>query len=154
MKVQAVVLALGIALALVCTRGAIQGQTGQPAAAAPSVSAAVDRTLLDKYCVSCHGGRNPTAGLAISALNANRIGESAESWEKVVAKLRSRSMPPAGLPRPDAASYDKLASSLEAALDAAAAARPNPGRSVLHRLNRAEFTNAIRDLLEIGRAHV
>jgi hypothetical protein len=58
-------------------------------------------------------------------------------------------MPPAGLPRPDAASYDKLAASLETALDAAAAARPNPGRSVLHRLNRAEYTNAIRDLLAL-----
>jgi hypothetical protein len=151
MKFRAAFLALTIALALICTLDAIQGQHGQPGATASAASAApaVDRALLDKYCVGCHSGRNPTAGLAISSLDVRQIGEAAESWEKIVAKLRSRSMPPAGVPRPDAASYDTLASSLEAALDAAAAAKPNPGRSVLHRLNRAEYTNAIRDLLAL-----
>jgi hypothetical protein len=87
--------------------------------------------------------------LALDTLDPSRIGDAAETWEKVVAKLRSRTMPPAGLPRPDGFAYDQLAGSLEAALDLAAAAAPNPGRSVLHRLNRAEYTNAIRDLLAL-----
>ena len=148
MRVRTALPALGVALLLLCTLEAVQRQEpGPPSASAQP--AAPDRAMLDKYCVSCHGSRNPTAGLSLAALDTNRVGESAEAWEKVVAKLRSRAMPPAGLPRPDAGSYDRLAASLEAVLDAAAAARPNPGRSVLHRLNRAEYTNAIRDLLAL-----
>ncbi len=74
---------------------------------------------------------------------------SPDAWEKVIQKLRSRTMPPAQAPRPDEATYDSLATWLEGALDRAAAAHPNPARPLLHRMNRAEYRNAIRDLLAL-----
>ena len=76
-------------------------------------------------------------------------GAHPEIWEKVVRKLRTGAMPPAGMPRPDEATYETLASRLEAALDKAAAGRPQPGAPWLHRLNRTEYANAIRDLLAL-----
>lgn len=112
-----------------------------------NTSASASRALLDRYCTTCHNARLKTAGLVLDAINVEDIGAAAETWEKVVLKLRTRAMPPDGLPRPDNASYDTLASWLEGELDGAAAAHPNPGRPALHRLNRAEYANAIRDLL-------
>jgi mono/diheme cytochrome c family protein len=105
------------------------------------------RAVLDKYCVGCHNQGLKTAGLALDTLDLDRVGPDAPMWEKVVTKLRSRSMPPVGRPRPDEATYNAFASSLEAALDQAGAANPNPGRPQIHRLNRIEYTYAIRDLL-------
>ncbi len=113
------------------------------------------RAVLDRYCVSCHNGRLRTAGLALDALGVEQVGGHAEAWEKVVRKLRARAMPPAGRPRPDQATYEAVASVLETALDRAAADHPNPGRTATHRLNRSEYANAIRDLLDLevdGRA--
>ena len=118
----------------------------QTQALAPSTVAS-PRAVLDRYCVVCHNERLQTAGLMLDALNVEQVAEDAEVWEKVVGKLRSRSMPPARRPRPDQATYDAVASSLETSLDRAAAANPNPGRPALHRLNRTEYTNVIRDLL-------
>ena len=78
------------------------------------------------------------------------VAANAENWEKVVAKLRTNAMPPAGVPRPDQATYDSVASFLETELDRAAAAKPNPGKlPLLHRLSRTEYQNAIRDLLAL-----
>lgn len=105
--------------------------------------------LIGRYCTTCHNERLRTAALVLDPASLARVAELPDVWEKVVRKLRTRAMPPAGLPRPDEAAYDALASWLEAQLDAAAAARPNPGRPTLHRLNRAEYTNAIRDLLAL-----
>src|SRR5438093_9896723 len=105
-----------------------------------------ERALFDKYCVTCHNERRKTAGLMLDMLDSDRVGDRADAWEKVVQKLRTHEMPPPGLPRPDRASYRAVAESLENALDGAAAARPDPGRVPIHRLNRAEFTNAVRDL--------
>jgi Protein of unknown function (DUF1592)/Protein of unknown function (DUF1588)/Protein of unknown function (DUF1585)/Protein of unknown function (DUF1587)/Protein of unknown function (DUF1595)/Planctomycete cytochrome C len=118
---------------------------------ATAVSAAASqRATLDKYCISCHNERRKTAGLMLDTMDVANVGEAAQVWERVVRKLRSREMPPPGLPRPDHAAYVSLASSLETALDREALARPNPGRPLpLHRLNRAEYTNAIRDLLAL-----
>ena len=79
-------------------------------------------------------------------MDIEQVSEGAPVWEKVLRKLRGRAMPPAGMPRPDEATYNSLANYLETALDGAT---PNPGRPVLHRLNRAEYTNAIRDLLAL-----
>ncbi len=107
------------------------------------------RAVFDKYCVTCHNQRVKTAGLALDALDPAQVGEHAEAWEKVVRKLRTGAMPPAGRPRPDKALADSVASSLEAGLDRAAAEHPNPGRPTLHRLNRVEYRNAIRDLLAL-----
>jgi len=112
--------------------------------------AASPRAVLDKYCVTCHNERLRTAGLALDTLDVSNPGAHAETWEKVVAKLEQGSMPPPGRPRPEAATYRAVASALEGALDRASAANPNPGRiGAVHRLNRAEYNNAIRDLLAL-----
>ena len=123
-----------------------------PQAAGSAASAAPQhRALLNQYCVTCHNQRLETAGLVLEAntVDVSNLGAAPEVWEKVVQKLRTRAMPPAGLPRPDAAGYDSLAAYLEGELDRAAARDPHPGRSVLRRLNRLEYTNAVRDLLAV-----
>jgi mono/diheme cytochrome c family protein len=115
----------------------------QPAPAA----AASSHALITKYCISCHNERARTGGLALDRLDASNPGAHAETWEKVVEKLRAGSMPPPGRPRPDAATYAAAAAELERSLDRAWAARPDPGRiGAVHRLNRTEYANAIRDL--------
>jgi hypothetical protein len=121
----------------------------------PSPAPVLARAVLDKYCVACHNQRLKTAGLQLDTLALDRIGADAETWEKVARKLRTHEMPPPGRPRPDLETYGTLVNWLEGALDAAAAAKLNPGRVVPHRLNRTEYTNAIRDLLGLevdGRA--
>jgi Protein of unknown function (DUF1592)/Protein of unknown function (DUF1588)/Protein of unknown function (DUF1585)/Protein of unknown function (DUF1587)/Protein of unknown function (DUF1595)/Planctomycete cytochrome C len=106
--------------------------------------------LVNKYCVSCHNQKLKTAGLTLDTADSARVSNSAETWEKVIVKLRSRSMPPPGLPRPDNAAYDATATWLESELDRAAAAHVNPGRTAsLHRLNRTEYANAVRDLIAV-----
>ena len=121
--------------------------------AAPADPVAEHRQLLDRYCVGCHNDRTLTASLTLQSLDVARAGEDAhetEIWEKVIRKLATRSMPPAGRPRPDDATYTALADWLAGRIDAAAAERPNPGRRhAVHRLNRAEYANAIRDLLAL-----
>ena len=107
------------------------------------------RALLNRYCVTCHNERLRTAELTLDRMNVDDVTRDAATWEKVVRKLRTEAMPPTGLPRPDKAGYDSFATYLETALDRAAAARPNPGRPALQRLNRTEYTNAIRDLLAL-----
>ena len=117
--------------------------------AAPLAGWSAERTraTLRRYCVACHNDRLRTAGLALDALDAERVAEHPAAWEKVAAKLRAGAMPPAGRPRPAPAVYAAMAASLETALDRAAAADPNPGRKAAHRLNRREYVNAVRDLL-------
>jgi mono/diheme cytochrome c family protein len=111
---------------------------------------ATPRALLDQYCISCHNQRLKTGGLALDTLDAARPGDSAETWEKVIGKLRARSMPPPGLPRPDVGVYRAVAAHLEQDIDRAWAARPRPGRiGAVHRLNRTEYSNAIRDLFAL-----
>jgi mono/diheme cytochrome c family protein len=106
--------------------------------------------LVATYCVTCHNDRAKVGGFSLAGADAAQVGLAADAWEKVIVKLRSRSMPPPGARRPDNATYDAVAAWLERALDGAAAARPNPGRPAdLHRLNRGEYANAIRDLLGI-----
>ena len=119
--------------------------------AAPATAAATPAaSLAGTYCVTCHNDRTKAGGFSLTAADAVHPGASAEAWEKVVVKLRSRSMPPPGLRRPDNATYDTVAAWLEQELDRAAVASPNPGRPAdLHRLNRGEYANAIRDLLGI-----
>ena len=89
------------------------------------------RPVLDRYCVTCHNARLKTAGLQLDAIDPDRIsGANIETWEKVARKLRTREMPPAGLPRPDAARYERATAALEAALDRSRGASPNPGRVI------------------------
>ena len=123
--------------------------------AAPTLRAAVEpeaesvRAILDRYCVTCHNQRLRTAGLALDTMDPASVGDHPAAWEQVVRKLRTGAMPPAGRPRPEPAAYAAVASSLETALDRVAAADPNPGRTTVHRLNRREYANAVRDLLAL-----
>ncbi len=106
------------------------------------------KAFLDTYCVTCHNQRLKTGGLALDIFDVAKVGEHAAEWEKVVVKLRAGLMPPSGVRRPAQTVIDEFTSSLETALDRAAMADPNPGRTEpLHRLNRAEYQNAVRDLL-------
>ena len=118
----------------------------QPAAASP---AAAQQAVLSKYCYVCHSDKLKSGGLALTALDISAPAKNIESWEKVIRKLGTGAMPPAGMPRPDKAAADGLRRYLETELDRAALAHPNPGRPGLQRLNRAEYTNAIRDLLAL-----
>ena len=131
-----------------------QPSTPVPLPSAQSVPApsAQYGAVLDRYCVTCHNERLKTAGLILSNTNVDVSNPTAhaEIFEKVITKLRGRAMPPVGAPRPDDATYEAFAGYLETAIDRAAAAAPNPGRTAaVHRLNRAEYTNAIRDLLAV-----
>ncbi|HTB17013.1 MAG TPA: DUF1592 domain-containing protein, partial [Bryobacteraceae bacterium] len=114
-----------------------------------ALSAQDQQALLNQYCVTCHNAKLQTGGLAIDKLDLRHAGANAETWEKVSRKLRAGLMPPAGAPRPDRHALDGLAGAVEDALDQAAAANPNPGRTPLHRMNRGEYANAIRDLLGV-----
>ena len=107
------------------------------------------RAVFDKYCVGCHNQRAKIGGLALDTLDLTETGRNAEVLEKVVRKLRTGAMPPAGRPRPDQAVSNTVSAWLEENLDRAALAHPNPGRPTLHRLNRVEYRNAVRDLLAL-----
>jgi mono/diheme cytochrome c family protein len=118
-----------------------------PLFGAPEQDPAAQQAIINTYCVSCHNAKARTGGLSLQSADLANVPLAAETWEKVIRKLRTGSMPPQGVPRPDAASLDGLASFLEISLDRAAAAKPNPGHANMHRLNRAEYANAIHDLL-------
>ena len=125
-------------------------------AQAPAIAAAAvaaddpHRALVGRYCLSCHSDRRRTADLSLESVNAQPLAAHAETWEKVARKLRARQMPPVGGRRPDEAAYRTALGSLETALDRAAAAHPNPGRTdTFRRLNRTEYQNAVRDLLAL-----
>ena len=153
----ATVLMTGLALC------AVPAAAQAPSAAAPSVPPVVQapsesptasdastwRAVLDRYCVTCHNERLLTGNLALDGIDVEHVGADAEVWEKVLQKLRTQAMPPPRRLRPDAATYGAFATWLETALDRSAAERPNPGRPTIHRLNRLEYTNAIRDLLHL-----
>jgi Protein of unknown function (DUF1592)/Protein of unknown function (DUF1588)/Protein of unknown function (DUF1587)/Protein of unknown function (DUF1595)/Protein of unknown function (DUF1585) len=124
-----------------------------PARTAPE-SAPIDlRATLTQYCAGCHNARVKSAatasGVVLDAVDVSRIADDVAMWEKVIRKLRAGAMPPAGVPHPDPALSAALISHLESTLDRAAAQHPNPGRPSPHRLNRAEYANAIRDLLAL-----
>jgi cytochrome c5 len=145
--VRFLVLVFGVgALALVSYPAPQQPSGPAPAA---TLSPAAGRALLDRYCITCHNQKLKTAGLILDKVDVDHIGDGAEVWEKVVRKIHGGTMPPLGMPRPDQATLDGFASSLEISLDRVAISRPEPGRAGMHRLNRAEYQNAIRDLLAL-----
>src|SRR5882672_109150 len=110
---------------------------------------ASQQDLVNRYCLTCHNDKLQTGGLTLEKVDAAHPARDAETWEKVIRKLRAGLMPPSGAPRPDRATLDTFRASLEASIDQAASERPNPGATALHRLNRTEYANAIRDLLAI-----
>jgi hypothetical protein len=114
-----------------------------PAAGAPSAA------LLTQYCVTCHNPRANAGGLTLDAADLGQAERHAETWEKVIRKLQTGMMPPSGAPRPARPAVDTFVSALQTQIDRAAAAQPFAGTPALHRLNRAEYANAIRDLLAL-----
>jgi len=132
------------ALAICClllTWGATKAQAQTPASD--------NRALFNQYCFSCHNQRTKTAGLPLDTLDLSAIGQNAETWEKVLGKLRSGMMPPQGSPRPDDSTRGALISWLTSELDRNAAANPNAGHPILSRLNRTQYATVIRDLLSL-----
>jgi hypothetical protein len=125
--------------------------TTHPAATAPSSAAGqyVTWQTWRIYCVECHTGNKAPAGLNLHALDLGHLETNGVMWEKLLRKLRNHEMPPAGAPRPDDATYKTMVSFIEQERDRAAQLRPNPGHPTLHRLNRTEYANAIRDLLAV-----
>jgi mono/diheme cytochrome c family protein len=142
-------LALGSAIASHPVLVAGSPERPQSRAEPPQAAHAAPEAALDRYCVTCHNARLKTGGLLLDQANRANVGADAETWEKVVRRLRAGTMPPQGSPRPDRATYDALIGWLEPSLDRAAAARPAPGRPLLHRVNRVEYANAVRDLLAV-----
>jgi mono/diheme cytochrome c family protein len=127
-----------LAIGLVLSGNALRAQSG---------TAAASRATLDKYCVGCHNQKLKTANLTLDTADLTKVSENGEIWEKVILKLDLGMMPPAGLPRPDDSARLGVVRYLQTELDRAAAEHPNPGRPLVHRLNRSEYANAIHDLL-------
>ena len=147
-----------IGVVLSCAAGAAAqpgGTPGQPAGATTQsvggevAAPAAYRAVLDRYCVACHNRRTLAGNLALDTADLEQVGPHAELWEKVLQKLHTQAMPPPGRPRPEPAVYDAFGAWLEASLDQWAVDHPDPGRPPIHRLNRLEYANAVRDLLHL-----
>jgi mono/diheme cytochrome c family protein len=138
-----------VLVALIVRSAAPAADAQQPPAAAPAVESA-EATFLNQYCIGCHNQRAKIAGLALDTLDVARVGPAAETWEKVVKKVRTGMMPPSGARRPERLALDGFASELESRLDRAVDAKAQLATPALHRLNRTEYANAIRDLLALN----
>ena len=117
--------------------------------AAVLAQAAEPAEVVNKYCVTCHNDKARTGGLSLEHADFADIPKGPETWEKAIRKVRAGMMPPVGAARPEAATLGALATFLETSLDRAAEMKPRPGRTLMHRLNRTEYANAIRDLLAL-----
>lgn len=133
----------GLGVLAACAAAIAHGQT------TPAMPPASQRALVNQYCVGCHNDKLKSGSFSWTGIDLAQPGDHAEQLEHVIRKLRAGLMPPPGLPRPDSATVAKLVSSLETGIDRAAALHPNPGRPMLHRLNRTEYANSIRDLLGV-----
>jgi len=141
---------LFIVLLTVIVRSASTSADAQqaPATAAPAAASA-EATFLNQYCIGCHNQRAKIGGLALDTLDVSRVGPASETWEKVVKKIRTGMMPPSGAKRPERTALDRFASELETRLDKAVDPNAALVTPALHRLNRTEYANAIRDLLTL-----
>ena len=108
-----------------------------------------EQALVKQYCVTCHSARTRTGGLSLEGLDPAAAASHADVWEKVIMKVRGGMMPPVGMPRPDETTLQGFAASLEQRIDQQALISPNPGHKPIHRLNRTEYRNAVRDLLDL-----
>ena len=127
-----------------------RAQTAGPKARTTSDPTAAPAATVQKYCLTCHNDRLKTGGLSLAGLDVEHPSAKAETWEKVIRKLRTSAMPPPGAPRPDSSTYNALASHLETSIDRDARDNPQPGKLArVHRLSRTEYQNAVRDLLAI-----
>jgi hypothetical protein len=135
----------------VLTYGWPAGPQGTVLSSAPS-SVSQQRALVDQYCVGCHNSKLTRGNLNLQTADLTKVPEHAELWERVVRKVRAGMMPPTGplgAPRPDQATLNTFVVGLETELDRAAVRRPNIVPPGAHRLNRTEYANAVRDLLEV-----
>ena len=140
----------GFAVGIEATAPGAQQPAPPHSTAAPAAPDGPDaRAFLDTYCLACHNERLRTAGLVLEGRDIGHVGGDAETWEKVARKLRSGAMPPPERRRPDPATLGAFVGWLEGELDRDAAAHPRPGRIADHRLNRFEYGNAVRDLLDL-----
>ena len=132
---------------------AIEAEAPQAPATAtqrPMPDGSSTRAFLNTYCVTCHNQRLKTADLAFDTLDPSTPSDRAEIWEKVVRKVRTKTMPPQSARQPDGTAADSFVAAVERALDDASRVSPDPGRTpAVRRLNRAEYKNAIRDLLAL-----
>ena len=131
----------------------VTAAVGQPQAQSAEASGGALETTVNRYCLGCHNDRTRTAGLTLADVSSASVAAQAPVLEKVLQKIRAGEMPPAGRVRPDAVTSATLVAWLETELDRAAAAEPNPGAPAIHRLNRAEYGNAVRDLLGLDLDH-
>ncbi|HXW15060.1 MAG TPA: DUF1592 domain-containing protein [Terriglobia bacterium] len=135
---------------LVMILGAIAGTAqSSPSTLQPAHATFAPSAVTNQYCIFCHSKELKTAGVVLEGLDFSQVGPNALLLEQVLRKVRTGEMPPSGMPRPDAALVEKFSGWLVRALDREAAMHPNPGRCVVHRLNRAEYSNAVRDLLAL-----
>ena len=134
-----------IRLALLAGAVAIAAPGMAPAQASAPLPAVDGRALMQQYCVGCHNDRTRTAGLSLETLDPLDPAHDVSAFEKVILKLRVGMMPPEGRPRPDAAALAAFVADLEVRIDRAAEVAPRPGRPILHRLNRTEYANAVRE---------
>jgi mono/diheme cytochrome c family protein len=140
-RVEVFLAVLPLAVVLLAERSSAQSQLGSQAASSG--------VLVKQYCTGCHSDRLKTAGVSLERRSLDSVRNDPELWEKVIRKVRAGEMPPAGMPRSSAAAQKDFTAYLESELDRAAALHPNPGRPTAHRLNRNEYSNAIRDLLAL-----
>jgi cytochrome c553 len=138
-----------LTVALMALAAGSSGIRADQPAQAPAASAVTDQAVVQKYCITCHNTRAKTGGLSLEGLDPADAAAHSELWEKVALKLRGGMMPPQGMPRPDEATLEGFATRLERALDSHARSNPDPGHKPVHRLNRTEYGNAIRDLLDL-----
>src|SRR5688572_7658687 len=155
-RVRAVAIALAaslfvasMAVVLVAAQSASAPGAGQAAAVAQAAGAEKQIAAINQYCVACHNDRAKTAGVSFQGMTAETVGQHAEVFEKAVRKMRGRVMPPPGARQPDSATADAVIAWLETTLDRAATQSHVRDKVVLHRLNRKEYTNAVRDLLAV-----
>src|SRR5881296_3076722 len=121
--------------------------------AVPVESSTAAQAMVSRYCLGCHNDDLKTGGISLQGMPASAAGANANTWEKVFRKVRTGEMPPLGVPRPEPAARAAFVSWLETELDRAAAGKPDPGAPSIHRLNRAEYSNAVRDLLGLDLDH-
>src|SRR5438876_9011813 len=143
--------ALVVSGCIALTLSTVQTSAWQTQQAPSPATSAAPKAVFEQYCITCHNQKLHTAGLELDSLDPTNPGPNAEVWEKVIAKLRAGSMPPPGRPRPDASTYRTTATWIENEIDRAWTASPNPGRiGAVHRLNRTEYNNVIRDLFALN----
>ena len=135
-------------IAFIVTAASVTGVSQTPAPSTPAAGVP-SAPLLTQYCVTCHNARTKAGGLTLDPAELTQIDRHAETWEKVIRKLQTGMMPPSGAPRPGRPTIDGFVTAVQAQIDRAAAAKPFAGTPALHRLNRAEYSNAIRDLLAL-----